>query len=85
MSTRAIRVSASQLRAMPAPGDRRAWDRGARALRDWQRSPDRGAARDRFADAMCDAYGVPGGSERASLVRWWIEGLGNVRTAGGFC
>lgn len=85
MSTRAIRISASQLRAMPAPGDRRAWDRGARALRDWQRSPDRDAARDRFADAMCDAYGVPGGSERASLVRWWIEGLGNVRTGGGFC
>ena len=85
MSTRAIRVSASQLRAMPAPGDRRAWDRGARALRDWQRSPERSAVRDRFADAMCDAYGVPGGSERARLVRWWIEGLGNVRTAGGFC
>lgn len=84
MSTRAIRVSASQLRAMPAPGDRRAWDRGALALRDWQRGATE-SARDRFASAMCDAYGVPRGAERARLLDWWREGLGNVRSGGGFC
>ncbi len=84
MSTRAIRVSASQLRAMPAPGDRRAWDRGARALEAWQAEPGEGA-RDRFAEAMCDAYGVPRGAGRKRLVRWWSEGLGNVRATGGFC
>jgi tRNA1(Val) A37 N6-methylase TrmN6 len=73
MSTRAIRISAAQLRAMPAPGDRLAWNRGAAALRAWQSG--RAGARDRFARAMCDAYGVRPGAGRAALLAWWTASV----------
>jgi len=80
MSTRAIRVSASQLRALPAPGNRAAWARGARALAAWQQTATT-AARDEFAEHMCDAYGVPRGAERERLVTWWREAVTDARTA----
>ena len=73
MSTRAIRISAAQIRAMPAPGDRRAWDRGAAALRAWQAG--RAGARERFANAMCDAYGVRPGAARSALLGWWTASI----------
>lgn len=90
MSSRAIRVSPSQLLALPAPGVTAAWARGATALRAWQRtgSPEAGL---RFAEAMSDAYGVPSGRRRAALHAWWLEAVGartsqaNVRPAPMFC
>jgi hypothetical protein len=74
MSAGAVRISASQLRNLPAPGVRGAWDRGARALQAWQRS---GSDRDRtrFAEAMCDAYGVPAGPGRERLLAWWAAAV----------
>jgi hypothetical protein len=75
LSVTAIRVSASQLRDLPAPGDPRAWKRGAVALAQWQRT--QGAAdREKFAEAMCDAYGVPSGAGRAALLAWWRASIG---------
>lgn len=73
MSSRAIRVSAGQLRALPAPGDAAAWSRGAAALRAWQRGTT--GARERFAEAMCAAYGVAPGAPRRALVAWWLEAV----------
>ena len=73
MSSRAIRISASQLRALPAPGNAAAWTRGAVALRAWQGGDP--AARLRFANAMCSAYGVPTGAARRPLVAWWLEAI----------
>lgn len=75
LSSSAVRITASQLRQMPAPGGRAAWDRGARALRAWQRS-GREADRQRFAEAMCDAYGVPAGTGRERLIAWWTRSVG---------
>lgn len=74
MSAGAVRISASQLRKLPAPGVRAAWDRGARALQAWQRS-GRDADRLRFAEAMCDAYGVPSGDGRDRLLSWWTTAV----------
>ena len=75
LSVTAIRVSASQLKELPAPGDARAWKRGAVALALWQRT--QGAAdRERFAEAMCDAYGVPTGAGRVALLAWWRASIG---------
>lgn len=74
MSSRAIRASARQLAALPAPGNRRAWNRGAAALRAWQRSGD-DRDRTRFAEAMADAYGIPKGPVRARLHSWWAASI----------
>ena len=71
MSPGALRLSARDLAAMPVPADGRAWARGARALRAWQRQPASAAARRAFAEAMCDAYRVPPGSPRGVLIDWW--------------
>lgn len=70
LSSRAIRVSASQLAALPAPGNRSAWDRGAVAVRAWQRT-GRAADRARFMEAMAEAFGVPTGAAREALHAWW--------------
>jgi hypothetical protein len=75
LSVTAIRVSASQLRDLPAPGDPRAWKRGATFLAQWQRT-QHAAAREKFAEAMCDAYGVPTGAARAALLAWWRSSIG---------
>ena len=75
LSVTAIRVSASQLRDLPAPGDPRAWKRGATLLAEWQRT-QHAAAREKFAEAMCDAYGVPAGAARATLLAWWRSSIG---------
>jgi hypothetical protein len=80
MSSRAIRISASQLRALPAPGNAAAWTRGAVALRAWQGGDP--AARLRFANAMCSAYGVPAGAARRPLVAWWLEAVARSGPAG---
>lgn len=71
MSPGALRLSARDLAAMPAPAVAAAWTRGARALRAWQRRPASVAARQAFATAMCDAYRVPAGASRRALVAWW--------------
>jgi methylase of polypeptide subunit release factors len=71
MSPGALRLSARDLAAMPAPTDARAWARGGRAMRAWQRRPGSASARRAFAEAMCDAYRVPAGPGRRALVEWW--------------
>ena len=78
MSAQAIRVSASQLRALPAPGNHAAWGRAARALAAWQRLGTI-AARDEFAGLMCDAYGVPAGAAREGLLAWWRVAVTDAR------
>lgn len=83
MSSRAIRVSAGQLRALPAPGGARAWARGAAALRAWQRGTP--GARERFADAMSAAYGVKPGSSRRALVAWWLEAVAPATSGRAAC
>ena len=80
MSSRAIRVSASQLRALPAPGNAAAWADGALALAAWQRLGT-DAARDVFASHMCDAYGVPQGAAREQLLEWWRIAVTDGRSA----
>jgi hypothetical protein len=78
MSAQAIRVSASQLRALPAPGNHTAWGRAARALAAWQRLGTIDA-RDEFAGLMCDAYGVPAGAARERLLEWWRVAVTDAR------
>jgi hypothetical protein len=78
MSAQAIRISASQLRALPAPGNHAAWGRAARALAAWQRLGTI-AARDEFAGLMCDAYGVPTGAARERLLAWWRVAVTDAR------
>lgn len=83
MSPGALRLSARDLAAMPAPRDARAWARGARAMHAWQRRPASPAARQAFAVSMCDAYGVPAGARRDELVGWWIAAIARAARAGG--
>ncbi|MFM8871815.1 MAG: hypothetical protein ACKOJI_00365, partial [Phycisphaerales bacterium] len=82
MSPGALRLSARDLAAMPAPADQRAWVQGAQALRAWQRRPASASARRAFAEAMCDAYGVPAGPARRALLEWWDAAVARAaRTA----
>lgn len=82
LSPGALRVSARQLMELPAPGDARAWARGASALREWQREPGSTDAAARFAARMCDAYGVPA-DVRDGLVAWWQLAIGPKRAQAG--
>ena len=84
MSPGALRLSARDLAAMPVPADRRSWTQGAQALRAWQRQPASSAARRAFAEAMCDAYRVPAGPARRTLLDWWDAAVARAaRTAHG--
>ncbi len=74
LSPGALKLSASQVLALPAPASVRDWTRGATALRRWQQS-QADAERDAFAAAMCDAYGVPTGAPRQALLAWWCRAI----------
>ncbi|MGQ0465038.1 MAG: N-6 DNA methylase [Sporichthyaceae bacterium] len=75
LSTDAIKLSAKQVLALPAPAPGPAWDRGAEAYRaacaatsgeDWS------AALGNLGAHMCAAYGL---SETADLLAWWSDRL----------
>lgn len=73
MSAHALKLSASQLRGLPLPTDRRAWERAAKAIREAMNAPDDEARRRalrRFGHASLEAYDVDAEGRRA-LGRWW--------------
>ena len=73
----ALKLSAAQVRGLPAPVDDRAWDEGAAAARAAQASTtadDRLAALEAMGRAMVVAHGITGASG-ASLLDWWSRRL----------
>ena len=74
LSADAIKLSARQVAALPLPRHGDAWDRGAEAGRCATVAPTDRAwmeALDRMGWAMCEAYGVDGGS----VMPWWTARL----------
>lgn len=69
LTARSVKLSAQQLAALPLPGDRAAWDRGAELARAAQAAPpeERPALLLRCAEQMCAAYGVGAGE----VLDWW--------------
>ena len=74
----ALRLSASDLLALPLPADRAAWDRAARSFRVASAADGPTADVDRRAllvdagRAMCEAFGLGGDDE---LLDWWAARL----------
>jgi len=81
LSSDAIKLSAAQVMALPAPGDAEAWDEGAAAFR---RASEASGAEGWMAElracalAMTSAYGLDGAG-RAELVQWWERRLPRPR------
>jgi SAM-dependent methyltransferase len=79
LTARAVKLSAKQLAALPLPGDRKAWDRGAelaRAAQEAASTEERGALLMRCAEQMCTAYDV----DAAQVMDWWAARA--IRPAG---
>lgn len=77
LATDAIKLSAKQVLALPAPTPGTAWDRGADAYRAASHAASGKEWRDAFADLgrhTCAAYGVPP-EQAAALVDWWTARL----------
>jgi hypothetical protein len=74
LAASSIKLSARQVRALPLPADRAAWDEAARRARDVTGAAQatRRAALEAFAEAGCVAYGV----DPAELVPWWLARAG---------
>ncbi len=76
----ALKLSAAQVRRLPAPVDDRAWDDGAAAARAAQAAQARGAAAERLAalaalgTAMVAAHGLVG-EEGERVLAWWTARL----------
>lgn len=71
LSASAIKVSARQLRAMPLPRDRRAWDEGARLFERAQRDAgEREATLGEMGRVMARAYGLDR-REAEEVCAWW--------------
>jgi hypothetical protein len=71
----ALKLSAAQVRTIPAPLDQRAWDEGADRLRAAQHAVDargRAEALLGMGAAMVAAYAVPDGE---ALLAWWAARL----------
>jgi hypothetical protein len=75
LSVQALKLSAKQLLALPAPVDRKAWNKAAKLVRDWHTAPDEPRARrarSAFAHAACLAYGLRTKVKSAALLKWWF-------------
>lgn len=75
----ALKMSAAQVRAVPAPVDRRAWDDGADRMRAAQEAADpagRAVALLAMAEAMIAAYAVADGER---VLAWWADRVGRRR------
>jgi SAM-dependent methyltransferase len=72
LTARSVKLSAKQLAALPLPGDREAWDRGAelaRAAQEAESSAQRAGLLMSCAEKMCAAYDVDPGE----TLEWWAE------------
>jgi hypothetical protein len=75
LTARAVKLSAKQLAALPLPGDRAAWDRGAelaRAAQDSGTDEQRRRGLVACAEAMCAAYA----GDHAAVLAWWLQRAG---------
>ena len=75
LTARAIKLSAKQLAALPLPGDREAWDRGAEMARLAQSAAtpdDRASQLLRCAEVMSSAYDV----DATEVIEWWSARAG---------
>ena len=73
----ALKLSAAQVRTIPAPVDHCAWDDGAVAARAAQEAvagDDRRVALEALGRAMVAAHGLRGG-EGTALLDWWLQRL----------
>ena len=73
----ALKLSAAQVRMIPAPVDRRAWDDGAaaaHAAQDAGAGDERRVALEALGEAMVPAHGITG-DDGASLLDWWLRRL----------
>ena len=75
----ALKVAAADLLGLPLPVDRGAWDDAAAAVRELAAGPSSPAPRDRFLEAVTDAYGAP-----PTVTAWWREraATSNLRRLG---
>lgn len=73
----AIKLSAAQVLALPAPVDADAWEEGARLFRAAQQAADDDWAMRiaLFGSVMNDAYAL-GADEKRTLLEWWLGRLG---------
>jgi predicted RNA methylase len=79
----ALRLSASDLLALPLPADRAAWDRAARSFAAASATGDHGrhlGLLRESAIAMVEAYGLPADD---GLVAWWESRLPRARSVAG--
>ena len=70
LSARSVKLSAKQLAALPLPGDRVAWDRGADLARSAQEAESAGQRVGLLvacAEQMCAAYA----GDHAAVLDWW--------------
>lgn len=77
LATDAIKLSAKQVLALPAPTPGTAWDRGADAYRAASQASSAKEWSDALADLArhtCAAYGVPA-DQTAALAAWWTARL----------
>jgi hypothetical protein len=73
----AVKLSASQVAALPLPEDRGAWDDGTREVRAAQEALTDEERRTHLLHAgrhLCTAYGVEGETAEAVLA-WWVKRL----------
>jgi predicted RNA methylase len=82
MTHRAIKLSAMQVRGLPAPARGPAWREGATLFRQacGASDADRPGLLARSGSAMCAAYGVKK-TEIETLMRWWTERASIARQA----
>ncbi len=70
LSARSVKLSAKQLAALPLPGDRAAWERGAelaRAAQEAESADQRVGLLLACAEQMCAAYA----GDHAAVLDWW--------------
>ncbi|MDI9403984.1 MAG: N-6 DNA methylase [Limnohabitans sp.] len=75
LSAGAIKLSARQLLAMPAPCDRALWQQSASLFREASNARTQAARRtalERFGQASCAAHGLSG-RDRDEMLRFWLQ------------
>jgi hypothetical protein len=73
----AVKLSATQVAALPLPSDREAWDHGTREVRAAQEASTDGERHHHLLHAgrrLCTAYGVHG-EAAGTVLRWWVRRL----------